>query len=236
MAKAEDIPHSRIQAIRFFENYVSKNSELIKGKRVLDLSAGSGYIASLFEKAGADVKTFDLFPDQNKFTQRPSEFIDLQEKLNLSNQCADIVLCSETIECIPNQVFLFSEFSRILNQGGTLILTTANPSSLRGRFSQFVMEGEHYSNAIPHEHNAFAKWPGSQTGYYSKLFISGVLRIRTMAAIHGLKIRKIHRSARSSTAYFLFFIFYPIIRFFSRKNLRKSLKTDPKHSETHMEI
>jgi hypothetical protein len=45
------------------------------------------------------------------------------------------------------------------------------------------MESEHYSFPMPDETNAFVKWPGTSNGYFNKIFISGILRIRTLAAI-----------------------------------------------------
>jgi len=231
-----DIPHSRINAIRFFETYTRDNASALKGKKVYDFSTGSGYIASLFEKAGADIKVFDLFPEQNQYASTKCEFIDLQDRIPLPDGCADIVLCCETVECIPNQFQLFQEFSRVLKPGGILILTTANPSSLRGRLSQFVLEGEHYSTPIPNEFNAIAKWPGSDRGYFSKVFISGILRLRTLAAINGLKIKMIHPSPRSSTAYFLVPLFFPLLYYFSRKSLRKQVKNDPGNQSAYKEI
>lgn len=234
-AKAE-IPHSRINAVHFFETYTRINAKNLSGKKVYDLSTGSGYIASLFEIAGADVKIFDLFPEQNQYASSTCQFIDLQERLPLPDQCADMVLCCETIECIPNQFQLFQEFSRILKPDGILMLSTANPSSLRGRLSQFISEGEHYSVPIPNEFNAIARWNGNDRGYFSKVFISGILRLRTLAAINGLTIKKIYPSPRSTTAYALLPLLFPLIYFFSRKSLKKQIKNDSNNRSVYQEI
>jgi SAM-dependent methyltransferase len=231
----EEIPHSRESSIRFFENYVEKYRDKLKGKTIYDLSAGSGYVAHLFEKAGAEVRLFDLFLDQNKFAKASCQKINLQEKFPITDSIVDVAICGETIEHFPNQYFFFSEASRIIKPNGILILTTPNSSSLRSRFSQFLMESEHYSTPAPNELNAFTKWEGSGDGYFSKLFISGVLRLRTLAAINGLAIKEIHSSKRSSTSMWLL-IFYPVIYFFASKNLKKELKHDPKNSAVYKEI
>lgn len=235
MAKKE-IPHSRINAIRFFEEYTRLNKSELANKKIFDFSTGSGYIASLFEKAGAEIRIFDLFPEQNQYASARCEYIDLQEKLPLPDECADIVLCCETIECIPDQYKLFQEFARILKPNGILVLTTANPSSLRGRLSQFVLEGEHYSTPIPNEFNAMAKWPGSNRGYFSKVFISGILRLRTLAAINGLEIHNIHKSPRSSTAYLLLPLFFPVIYYFARKAFKKQTRENPENKLAYRQI
>jgi len=227
-----EVLHSRENAIRFFDAYLKANN--VKGKKVIDLSAGSGYIINEFYKAGADVSLYDLFPDQNQFCPVACHEIDLQKPFSDIGK-ADIVLLGETIEHLPNQFFFFSEASKLLKPGGVLILTTPNLSSLRSRFSQFVMESEHYSHPAPNETDAFTKWPGSTEGYFGKLFISGLLRLRTLAAINGLKIRKVYKTKASSTSYLLMF-WYPVIYYFSAKNKRRQIKADATNKEIYEEI
>ncbi|MDZ7646025.1 MAG: hypothetical protein U5K54_01945 [Cytophagales bacterium] len=52
----------------------------------------------------------------------------------------------------------------------------------------------------PNELNALTKWENSQDGYFSKLFISGVLRLRTLAALNNLVLKHVHPTKRSSTS------------------------------------
>jgi len=228
----DDIPHTRKNAVSFFHTYIRHNN--VKGKKVIDLSAGSGYIINEFYKAGADVEPYDLFPDQNTYCPVTCKKIDLQKPFSPIGT-ADIVLLGETIEHLPNQYLFFSEASKLLRPNGVLILTTPNSSSLRSRFSQFLMESEHYSTPAPNETDAFTKWPGSNEGYFSKLFISGLLRLRTLAAISGLKIKKIHHTKGSSTSWLLM-IFYPVLYYFSLKNKRKQIKRDPANRGIYEEI
>lgn len=225
MSDVQEIAHSRDNALRFFRAYVSKNKTKLKDKVVIDLSAGTGYIAHLFEEAGANVRAFDLFPEQNKFAATGCEKIDLQKEFPLSNAVADVVICAETIEHLPNQHFFFCEVARITKPGGIFILTTPNSSSLRSRFSQFIMESEHYSNPPPNEINAFVSWADGKSGYFSKLFISGVLRLRTLAALNQLTLVEIHRTPYSSTSIILMFL-YPLLYFFSWKGYRRQVQED----------
>ena len=230
-----EILHSRENAIKFFETYVTKNKERLHGKHVYDLSAGTGFISTMFSQAGAVLHLYDLFPDQLQFGDVTPQKIDLQKAFPIADSVADFVICSETIECLPDHFHLFKEISRILKPNGTLLLTSASPSTLRSRFSQFLMESEHYSFPMPDETNAFVKWPGTSNDYFNKMFISGILRIRTLAAVNQLKIFQIHKTPYSSTS-ILLLIFYPWIYFFSRKNLKRQLKESPQNASIYKEI
>jgi SAM-dependent methyltransferase len=229
----EEVPHSRDNAVAFFRQYTTSSD--LKGKKIVDLSAGSGYIANMFKDAGADVTLYDLFPEQNKFCPLPCQHIDLQKPYPIADQSVDIAICAETIEHLPNQFFFFQETSRILKPGGILILTTPNSSSLRSRFSQFLMESEHYSHPAPNETDAFTRWPGNKEGYFGKLFISGVLRLRTLAAINGFKIKTVHKTKSSSTSWLLM-VYYPFIYYFASRNRKNQMRSDPSNAGSFREI
>ena len=235
MNSIPEVEHTRESALTFFLTYTEKNKDLLQSRKVCDLSAGRGYIAHLFEKAGSDVHAYDLFPDQNKFLKSQVRKIDLQQKFPDENDSMDLVLCCETIEHLPNQYFLFQEAARIVKEGGTFILTTPNSSSLRSRFSQFMMESEHYGAPAPNELNAFTSWDNSKEGYFSKLFISGVLRLRTLAALNKLTLKKIHPTQRSSTSKLLLF-WYPVLYYFNWKAMKKQIKNDPPNADTYRTI
>jgi SAM-dependent methyltransferase len=235
MKEPLEVDHSRESAILFFQSYTTQHKDSLRTKKICDLSAGRGYIAHLFEEAGADVQAFDLFPDQNKFLKRSVEKINLQEKFPIGDASMDLVICCETIEHLPNQYFLFQETSRILKPGGTFILTTPNSSSLRSRFSQFMMESEHYGAPAPNELNAFTSWENSKDGYFSKLFISGVLRLRTLAAINQLELKKIDPTKISSTSVLLLF-WYPVLYYFNWKAMKKQIRQDPANADTYRKV
>jgi SAM-dependent methyltransferase len=234
MTPLPSVAHSRDNVVRFFTQFVSDPQNKVAGKTVIDLSAGSGYIAHLFEKAGAKVFPFDLFPNQNKHALSKCQKIDLQKPFPIQDATADLVICSETIEHLPNQLFLFQETERILKPSGVLILTTPNTSSLRSRFAQFMMESEHYSSPSPNELDAFVDW-GNGDSYFGKLFLSGVLRIRTLAALNRLRIKKIYKSPPSSTS-ILLLICYPILLYFNWRIKQRQVKRDPANKEVFEEI
>ena len=235
MSRHPEVDHSRESAVTFFLEFIKTNGNQLRSKTVCDLSAGRGYIARLFEEVGANISAYDLFPDQNRFLKTSVQKIDLQQKFPIDSASMEVVICCETIEHLPNQYFIFQETSRILKPGGTFILTTPNSSSLRSRFSQFMMESEHYGAPAPNELNAFTSWEDSKEGYFSKLFISGVLRLRTLAALNQLTLKKIHPTKRSSTSAFLLF-WYPVLYYVNRKAMKKQINQDPANENTYRTI
>jgi SAM-dependent methyltransferase len=230
-----EIPHSRENTIHFFTEFIRRNHATLQGKVVVDLSAGSGFIAKLFLEAGATVWLYDLFPSENIFCPISCQKIDLQQPFPIQTHSVDWVICTETLEHLPNQFFFFQEVGRICKPGGNFILTTPNTSSLRSRFSQFLMESEHYTAPLPNELNAYTPWGGDDKGYFSKLFMSGILRIRTLAALQNLRIQQIYRTRYSSTSVLLL-IFYPWIYYFNLKNRKRQIKNDPEHQSVYHEI
>ncbi|MFN5169400.1 MAG: methyltransferase domain-containing protein [Cyclobacteriaceae bacterium] len=230
-----EVPHSRQLALDYFERYVHDHASTLSGKAVYDLSAGSGYIAGLFHHQGAHVHLYDLFPEHNQLAEVPCGKIDLQQPFPIGDGVADIVISSETIEHLPDQYHFFREAARILKPGGYLLLTTPNTSSLRSRFAQFLGESEHYATPLPNEHEAFVRWPGSTHGYFGKIFLSGILRLRLLAALNGLRIHRVVPTKTSSTSTGLM-ILYPLIWFFSRRAYQKKLRAHPGQQVTLNEI
>ncbi len=235
MSNPPEVDHSRESAVHFFLDYAKANAHPLSSKKICDLSAGRGYIARLFEKVGAEVHGYDLFPDQNRFLKTSVQKIDLQQKFPIEDASMDVVICCETIEHLPNQYFLFQETSRILRPGGIFILTTPNSSSLRSRFSQFMMESEHYGAPAPNELNAFTSWDGGKDGYFSKLFVSGVLRLRTLATLNKLALKKVHPTKRSSTSSFMLF-WFPVLYYFNHRAMKKQIKQDLANEQTYRAI
>ncbi len=231
---APDLPHTRNNAVQFFKDYANANRATLNGKVVVDLSAGSGFIAHFFEEINCLIRPFDLFPANNKYATAACQPIDLQQEFPIESATADLVILAETIEHIPDQLFLFGEMARILKPDGRLIITTPNSSSLRSRFSQFMIESEHYGVAPPNETTVYVEWNEGQR-YLGKLFVSGLLRLRTMAAMNGLKIKTIHPSPWSSTSIVLLFTF-PWIYYFAWRARRQLLKLNPTGKAAYDEI
>jgi len=196
----------------------------LAGKTVVDIPAGSGYIDDLLIDLGARVEAYDLFPEFYTARGVACSKADLQKRLPIPDNHADIVLFQEGIEHLPHQLFALQEMRRILRPGGTLILTTPNISHLRGRVSNLLLESELYNRLPENELNGV--WhSGSSEMYFGHLFLIPAQRLRVLARIAGLRIRKIHSVKASTTSMVLAFL-YPLLALASAYAYISSLRRD----------
>lgn len=108
---------------------------------VLDLGCGDGDSSANLKAMGFNVTAADM--DRNRFRHHdriPFKSCVLSEPLPFTNSAFDYVLFSEVIEHLRNPFFVTQEISRVLNKGGTLILTTPNILNLGSRM-RFLFEG-----------------------------------------------------------------------------------------------
>ena len=227
----KSVTHSRPNALRFIHKFLAQND--VNENIVLDLSAGGGYVANLFDKKNAKVEAFDLYPELLANANIKCTKIDLNDKLSISSDYADCVLLMETIDHIANQYQLFQEISRILKPDGKLILTKPNNSNIIGRLANLWLESERSDMFLVNENTIIGY--DENRPYLGRLFLCGVQKLRTLAEIHGLKIDKIYPNqiSVSSILWFTiigwFFIFRTYLTYFKLKrkaNLmeRKALK------------
>lgn len=196
-----DIPHSRVNAIKFMHKFL--NDTDVSGKTVIDLSAGKGYVAGLWSNAGATILAFDLYPDLMENKNILSQKIDLNRPFPIESDTADFVLLMETIDHISEQRVLFAEISRILKKNGTLILTKPNNSNISGRIANLWLESERGDMFLPNENTVIGY--DDDRVYMGRIFLIGIQKIRTLAGLAGLKIHKIHKNQFGISS-FLYFI------------------------------
>lgn len=192
----------------FVKDYLDSREDL-EGKVVVDIPAGTGQMSAVLHEKGAIVKAYDLFPEFFEVDGLECEAADMQDRLPIEDASADIILCQEGIEHMPNQLAMLQEFNRILKPGGTLILTTPSISHLRARMSNFFMESEVYKRMPPNELDAL--WhAGDGRMYYGHIFLIPVQRLRVLGIAAGFRIDKIH-PVRVSTSSFILGVLYPLI-------------------------
>jgi len=134
---------------------------------------------------------------------------DLMETLPVADASADLVICQEGIEHLPDQLHAFREFNRVLKPGGVVLIMTPNFSSLRCRWSHFLTESELYNRLPPNELDTL--WH-SEAGrqYFGHAFLIGIQRLRTLAFVSGFDLTKVLPS-RASLGSLVLGVFYPLI-------------------------
>ncbi len=194
----------------------------IHGKHVVDLSAGAGYIAGLWKAKGANVTAYDLYPELMQDPDIISQKIDLNLTFPIKSETADIVLLTETIDHVSEQHKLFSEISRILKPGGIFIITKPNNSNISGRMANLWLESERGDMFLPNENTIIAY--DENRKYMGRIFLIPVQKIRTLAALSGLKINRIYKNQTSvsSICYFVFIgLFFCLRTYITFKRLSK---------------
>jgi SAM-dependent methyltransferase len=193
MVEIENVPHSKGNALKFIHRFLSEND--VKNKSVIDVSAGSGYVANLWHEAGAKVQAFDMYPAVLKSENLTCLPIDLNKNLSIESNLADYVLLMETIEHIPNQQFLLQELARILKPDGLLIITKPNNSSLSGRMANVWVEAERSDMFLSNEASVIGY---DDTHIYNgRVFLCNAQRLRTLAGLAGLRFEKVYRNQLS---------------------------------------
>lgn len=101
----------------------------LKGKRLLDVGAGTGWFSEKAARAGARVTSTDIGINmlrQIRGRSRAALFASDACDLGLAPETFDVVISSECIEHTPDPLRAISEMCRVLRRPGVLILTTPN--------------------------------------------------------------------------------------------------------------
>ena len=67
-------------------------------------------MSAVFKELGATVESYDLDSKDNDYTEHRHKFADMNERLPIDSNHADIILCQEGIEHLQDQFFIFSEY------------------------------------------------------------------------------------------------------------------------------
>lgn len=203
----------------------------LAGRLVVDIPAGAGIMTRVLREQGARVEAYDLFPELFSLDGIQCLQADLSRELPIPSGHADLVLCQEAIEHVPNQLQMLRELSRILKLGGRLLLTTPNVSNLRARASHFLIESELYKRLPANELDAV--WLAQRSGgepYFGHLFLIPVQRLRVLARIAGFRIERILPVSWSAASLALG-VLYPLLVLataLAYRGSRRRTDADPK--------
>ena len=147
----------------------------LKNKTVIDIPCGDGRMSAVFKELGATVESYDLDSRNNDYIDHEHKFADMNERLPIDSNHADIILCQEGIEHLQDQFLIFSEFNRILKKGGILILTTPSISNLRSKLAYLFMETENFKRLPYNEIDAL--WRVDRTSNKPKIYFGHLFLI-----------------------------------------------------------
>lgn len=209
----------------FVKRYFEARNDLA-GKVVIDIPAGKGFMSDVLNKLGADVKPCDLFTEFFNVNGLICKDADLSKELPLEDGSADIVLCQEGLEHLPDQLFALGEFNRILKADGSLILTVPNISHLRAKTSYFLTESDFYKRMPSNELDAVWFSGGDDKRmYFGHIFLLGIQKLRVLAIVSGFEISKIHPVKVSNTS-LLLAVFYPLIVLVNLYSFVRNVRVD----------
>jgi len=216
------------KSIKYYvKKYLESLKVELKNKIVIDIPAGNGATSEILLNLGAEVKSFDLFPEYFMLKNIECNRADIIDEIPVNDNYADMLICQEGIEHFSDQLKVFKEFNRILKNQGRLILTTPSYSHLSAKFSYLLFESEASKLMPPNEIDDIWMSDKSITNeiYYGHIFLIGLQKLRILGKLSGFKINKIKYVRLSKGSLFLFPFFYPLIllRSFSAyyRNIRK---------------
>ena len=168
-------------------------------------------MSAVFKELGATVESYDLDSKDNQYIEHTHKFADMNERLPIDSNHADIILCQEGIEHLQDQFFIFSEFNRILKKGGILILTTPSISNIRSKLSHLFSETENFKKLPYNEIDAL--WRVDRTSnkpkiYFGHLFLITCSKLFTISKINGFRLREQILTKISPSSFFWCILFF----------------------------
>ncbi|WP_323677162.1 class I SAM-dependent methyltransferase [Halorubellus sp. PRR65] len=106
----------------------------VAGERILDAGCGSGVYSERLVDAGADVVGVDV---SEKMLEEARDRVpdaafrrdDVTDSLDwLDDDSVDVVLCQHVLSHVEDLTAAYEAFSRVLDDGGTLVVSTHNPA------------------------------------------------------------------------------------------------------------
>jgi 2-polyprenyl-3-methyl-5-hydroxy-6-metoxy-1,4-benzoquinol methylase len=173
----------------------------IKKITVVDIGSGNGYLMKYIKEKNSKDIEFEFIGIDKYVTEKSFEFRlinqDVEERINLPDQFADIIIGAEIIEHISNTDGLIEEVYRILKKDGDAIITTPNLSSYFNRFL-LLFGYQPYHSEVSNKESGFGlslvykvlgrSRYGNKTAGHLRMFTLRALR--DFIEFHGFKIVK----------------------------------------------
>jgi len=195
----------------FIYDYIDSLPDL-RGRIVVDVPCGDGRASDRFRRKGAEIVALDLFPEFMRAEGVKARFADMTDRLPLADAVADYVICQEGIEHVPDQLKLLAELNRVLKPGGVLLLSTPSISHMRARLSWLLFESDSWRRMPPTTLDS-VNVTDAESGrvYFGHLFLVGVHRLTTLAAIAGFAVVDRRRTDLGFGSVLLALALYPLL-------------------------
>ena len=214
----------------YLKRYLDSQKKQLQNKIVLDIPAGNGATTEILLENGAKAEPYDLFPEYFMLKNIECKRADIADKIPVTDNYADMLICQEGIEHFSDQLKTFKEFNRVLKTNGKLLITTPSFSNLASKFSYLLFESETTKKMPPNEIDDIWMSDKSITSeiYHGHVFLVGLQKLRMLGKLSGFKIHEIKYVRLSKGSVFLFPFFYPLILISSFLQYFRNLK---KHKE-----
>lgn len=137
---------------------------------------------------------------------------NMNERLPLKAEIADLVNCQGGIERIPNQAGFFKEVNRIMKIDGLLFITTRSISHLRARVSNLLVESEYWRRLPASEVDSVSVAVNEDhTIHFGHLFLLPSSKLRVFLRINGFEIVSRGWTSVSGSSLALLFLFFPFL-------------------------
>ncbi len=190
-----------------------------RGGQTLNFPSGTGHLTEMMEEAGIDVTAADLFPELSKW--KPGEVVraDMNETFPFADDSFDTIVCQEGIEHIEDVASFLRECSRILRDGGALLVTTPNYMDLSSRLSFLLTGVKSFHGDLPNEEATL--W-GHKDGrfYHGHAFTIPFFQIRYLMRICQFDDIELDSLGDSRTSRWLSWVMRPFMGLMLRRTLR----------------
>jgi ubiquinone/menaquinone biosynthesis C-methylase UbiE len=218
----------------YVKRYLDSIKKELHNKIVLDIPAGNGATTEILLENGAKVEPFDLFPEYFMLKDIECKRADIVDKIPVSDNYAEMLICQEGIEHFSDQLSAFKEFNRVLKMNGRLLITTPSYSNLKSKMSYLLFESETVKQMPPNEIDDI--WMSDKTItneiYHGHIFLIGLQKLRILGNLSGFKIQEIRYLRISKGSLFLFPFFYPLILISSYRRYYRNLKKNKEISRS----